>query len=350
LTFERYLQEYEKRWDIDERRQLQLPDYEGRTLYTTWALSYTHLQRHNPNAAKLLELLAFFDNQSIWYELLHGGLTDDAPEWLHEIVADDVRFDSIMTTLAEYCFIEVQTALNTWSMHACVHDWTRASLKTATDTQKYWYAFDCILASINEDDWDYFGHLSYGHLAAHAARLVQYGFRQDDLTYDRLGNAFDIAELLRQQAQLTAAEEMLLLALARSEEMLGFEDELTLDFVNNLGNVYLDLNKLATAEQMLVRALVGKENALGPEHTSTLATAGNLGIVYRIQGRLVEAEQMHSRALAGYEKAWGAKNTHHSTLDSASNLGNLYRHQGRLGEAEQMLLRALDGYEMAFVL
>jgi hypothetical protein len=235
-------------------------------------LSYAHLQRHNPDAAKLLELLAYFDNQSIWYELLRGGLTDDSSEWLHEAMIEDIIFDDIMTTLTKYCFVEVQTALKSWSMHACVHDWTRASFKTNVDAQKYWYAFDSIAKSINADDWYSFGHLSYGRVAAHATRLVQDGFRQDgfrqdDVTYERLENAYKIAELLREQAQLTAAEEMLLLALAGSEEMLGFEDELTLNFVNNLGNVYRNLNELATAEQMLVRALVGKENALGPEHT-----------------------------------------------------------------------------------
>ena len=76
FTFERYLQKYEERWNIDPRRPLQLQEYQDRTLYTTWDLSYTRLESEDPDAAKLLKLLAYFDNQSIWYELLHAGDAD----------------------------------------------------------------------------------------------------------------------------------------------------------------------------------------------------------------------------------------------------------------------------------
>ena len=35
LSFQQYLLEFEKRWDIDPRRPLQLREYQDRTLYTT---------------------------------------------------------------------------------------------------------------------------------------------------------------------------------------------------------------------------------------------------------------------------------------------------------------------------
>jgi hypothetical protein len=82
FAFERYLQEYEKRWDINPQRPLRLQEYQGRTLYTTWGLSHKRLESDETEAAKILKLLAYFENQSIWYELLRGGLTDDLPEWM----------------------------------------------------------------------------------------------------------------------------------------------------------------------------------------------------------------------------------------------------------------------------
>ena len=65
FTFERYLQEYEARWNIDPHRPTKLQEYRDRTLNTTWDLLYTHLTTEYPDAAKLLIVLAYFDNQKL---------------------------------------------------------------------------------------------------------------------------------------------------------------------------------------------------------------------------------------------------------------------------------------------
>ena len=197
---------------------MHLQGYQDRTHYTTWGLSYTRLENEDPEAAKLLRLLAYFDNQSVWYELLHAGLNDKSPLWLHKVIAHAVNFDSTMRTLIDYCFVEVQAALRSWSMHSCVHDWTLATLNQVIDVQQYWYAFDCVAASIDEDDWDLFGHILYTRLAAHATRPVHHRFYRNGLTYHiddtRLDHASCIAQLLRQQIRLAAAEQMYLRELA----------------------------------------------------------------------------------------------------------------------------------------
>lgn len=74
FTFERYLKEYEERWGIDPRRQLSLQEYQDRTLYTTWDLSYARLQGEDADAARLLGLLAYFSHRRFWYELFQAGL------------------------------------------------------------------------------------------------------------------------------------------------------------------------------------------------------------------------------------------------------------------------------------
>ena len=68
--------------------------------------------------------------------------------------------------------------MQSWSMHTCVHDWTLAVLNKDIDVQQYWYAFDCVGASINEDEWDSLGHIIYARLAAHATRLVHDRFHR----------------------------------------------------------------------------------------------------------------------------------------------------------------------------
>jgi len=149
-TFERYLEEYEKRWNVSPRRPLQLREYQDRTLYTTWDLSYRRLREEDTDAARLLKLLAYFDNQRIWFDLMHAGITDGCPEWLVAIAGDASDFESIMMMLTDYCFVEPQLATQSYSLHACVHDWTLAALNQHVELWSYWYALDCIHQSDND--------------------------------------------------------------------------------------------------------------------------------------------------------------------------------------------------------
>jgi hypothetical protein len=48
---------------------------------------------------------------------------------------------------------------------------------------------------------------------------------------------------------------------------------------------------------MYIRALQGKEEALGLEYILTLDTINNLGNLYKNQGKLAEAEKIYIRAL-----------------------------------------------------
>lgn len=75
------------------------------------------------------------------------------------------------------------------------------------------------------DNPDFFSHLSYSQLTAHAVWLTQQPFYQNDRIYnivtDRLAKALHIGRLLQQQAQLVAAEHMYLQTLIGYEKALG---------------------------------------------------------------------------------------------------------------------------------
>ena len=307
VSFKRYLDKYEKLWDIIPQRPTNLPEYEARTLYTTWGLSFTRLEQEDPNAAQLLTLLAYFDNESIWYELLHAGMSEVSAGWFTAVVADDLAFASAMGRLVEYCFVEGHTTTESYSMHACVHDWTLHGLNRDIDVANYWFAFDCVAGSIGDEDWGSLSLLKFQRLAAHAARLIHDRFRgvwNLESTFDqRINGAFNIAGMLKQQIRYNSAKKIYERALQGYEKALGAEHTSTLDTVNNLGLLYADQGKLDEAEKMYQRALQGYEKALGAEHTSTLNTVNNLGLLYKDQGKLDEAEKMYERALQGNEKA-----------------------------------------------
>ncbi|KAK5080194.1 hypothetical protein LTR05_008761 [Lithohypha guttulata] len=347
LTFHEYLEAYEQRFNIHPRRPVNLEEYTDRTLHTTWNLTYHRLECDDPLAAKVLKLLAYFDNQEIWFDLLRVGIEDESPNWLREVAADQIDFESIMGTLVDYCLVEAQPRTRSYGMHNCVHDWTLAQLNQPRSEPLFWYVVQCVTGSVDEDEWESLAQLRYARLTRHALRCASPRFtpltHSDEISPDHLAQVVNLAEILSQQIQYSAAEQMYVRALAGYEKALGAEHTSTLDTVNNLGSLYRDQGKLDEAEQMYVRALAGYEKALGAEHTSTLHTVNNLGSLYHDQGKLDEAEQMYLRALAGTEKALGPDHT--STLHTVHNLGLLRERQTRLAEAKPLYQRALAGYQ-----
>ena len=159
-----------------------------------------------------------------------------------------------MRTLTDYCFLEVRTTQPIMEYaHLCARlDISRA--EQDVDAQQYWYAFDCVAASIDEDDWDSLGQLNYARLAAHATRLVQEPLPpkqlKDDIVSHRLNKAFILRNCFTASAACSSREDVLL-------------------------------------------TLAGKEKALGPDHTSTLNTVNNLGLLYVTKASWIEAEKMY---------------------------------------------------------
>lgn len=322
---------------------MQLNEYEDRTLYTTWNLSYSRLQTEDPKAADFLKLLAYFDNQEFWYELFHAGLSEHQPMWLQSSLAEQASFESVMRTLIEYGLVEIRFNSCSYSMHNCVHDWTLVQLNQEVSRKTYWYAFDCVVASIDRRDRQIFGYITYARVSRHAVRLTHHWFQGCDEAEnglsERLEEAVDIVGMLRAQAQFYAAHLMCQRVLAGKEKVYGPEHVSTLRTVGDLGRLYRTQEKLKEAEQMHIRALSGSEKLSGPDHPMTLDIMNSLGLLYRDQDKMEEAEQMFMRSIAGYERALGPD--HVGTCKALNNLGGIYYAQGNLDETEQMFTRAL---------
>jgi len=318
-------------------------------LYSTWQLSFDHVEQQNALSAKLLRLWAYFDNQDLWFELLqHCDSTH--PDWIRELVRDELSFHNAVRVLSNHGLVEVDKSSleriesGGYSIHGCVHSWTIHVLNREWDHDLARIAVEFIGLHIPEEQairpW-----LTQRRLLQHAARcsyIVLNGLFIDngiEWAY------FNLGLLYSSQGKLAEAEQMYQRALQGEEETLGPEHISTLKTVNSLGNLYTAQGKHAKAEQMCQRALQSYEKALGPEHISTLDIVNNLGLLYSKQGKLAKAEQMYQRALQGKEKTLGPE--HISTLKIVNNLGNLYTEQGKLAEAERIYQRALQGKEKA---
>ncbi|KAH8652837.1 hypothetical protein BGZ61DRAFT_511124 [Ilyonectria robusta] len=348
MTCTEYLQLYHESWSLLHKDAPQLPSYD-QTLYSTWGISYRHIERQSPIAAMLLRQWACFSNEDLWYELLKdGGL--DGPGWLAEMTNDKLEFHRVMRILCSHGLVEAdppstaqQAESRGYSVHGCVHSWMIHVLNREFDEDMVQTAIRCVASHIPEQDQREFW-VTQRRLLAHADRCLE-TMRGVALEYEAEVALGSLGNLYAEQGRLQDAEAMYRRALDGKEKALGPDHTSTLDTVNNLGLLYNDQGRLQDAEAMYWRALDSKEKVLGLDHTSTLDTVHNLGLLYNSQGRLQDAEAMYQRALDGYEKALGPDHT--STLDTVNNLGLLYNDQGQLQDAEAMYWRALDGYEKA---
>ncbi|GKT51713.1 nephrocystin-3 [Colletotrichum spaethianum] len=347
-TCAEYLQLYDESWLRLQRESPQLLDYD-QALYSTWGVSFNHIQQQSRGAAMLLRLWAYFDNEDLWFELLQEAGAK-GPDWLQDITEDKFNFNATIRVLCEHGLVEAdpptkETGIDSrgYSVHGCVHAWMIHVLNTGVDEEMSWTAMRCVASHVpGNEQKEYW--MVQRRLLQHADRCINRtttdtGEDEDAWVFHGLGN------LYKDQGRLKEAEAMYERALQGTEKAWGPEHTSTLSTVNNLGLLYKSQGRLKEAEAMYERALQGKEKAWGPEHTSILSTVNNLGLLYADQGRLKEAEAMYERALQGTEKAWGPEHT--STLSTVNNLGLLYKSQGRLKEAEAMYERALQGKEKA---
>ena len=68
-SFDEYFELYNHSWNDLGQYGGGPVDYEERTLYSTWNVSFQQIQNQDPAAAELLKLMAYLDNQDLWYGL-----------------------------------------------------------------------------------------------------------------------------------------------------------------------------------------------------------------------------------------------------------------------------------------
>ena len=307
-SFGEYLQLYNSSWsDLAQYSNAPL-DYEDRTLYSTWNLSFTQIQAQNPAAAEMLRLMAYLDNQDLWYELFQAGAGDTKkyprnrqgrkgwwvvistflrltqfqpvredlhqPLWWSEVVKSKARFNRVMSRLHDYSLVEIRAG--SYSLHTCVHDWTLEYLNRSFNDALCGLAIHCIAQSVK---WD----TEAKHWVVNR-RLLQHVQRLKHTRITRCigwssvdpADLYRVAHLYSQLDMNIEAEEMYVRALRGYEKVWGAEHTSTLETVNNLGNLYADQGKMAEAEEMYVRALRGYEKAMGEDHPGTRLIARNL--------------------------------------------------------------------------
>ena len=346
---------------------ISLRDYPGRSVWTTWIISYNAILARNKYVAHLLVLWSFLGRSDLWYGMFEeatirkASISQTLSKWLGNIASERLSFANAMTLLRSYSLIEGSDHSDGYAMHTVVHRWAYLCQGLRHQSDIGMLALAIVGNAVpqeTERDYAQLQQRLLPHvqvccvLVLNEQVTIKKSADYDDVAplitdqvqkEDILDATHNLGNLYRNQGKFDEAGKMYVQALQGKEEALGAKHASTLQTVNNLGLLYWNQGKLEEAEKVLLRALQGTEEALGAKYTLTLGTVNNLGILYRDQGKLSEAEKMYMRALQDKEETLGLKHT--STLSTVSNLGVLYKDQGKLLEAERMLLRALQGFE-----
>ncbi len=349
-----YMKLYEKTWGelMTQQHEFALQEATASSILTTWTVSFNELQKKSQDAANLLILWAFLDNQDIWYELftpaLDWDLTEELPlpDWFSRCVGNQFEFKRCTRFLIRYSFVTADVESLSFSVHSVLHRWCfHNSDKRQKDMA--WLAIMVVASAAPiESVVDY--TLLQRRLLPHSNlvyRLLQQNILEnlsEELELPLINACHEFGDLYSDQGKMAEAEAMYLRALAGCEKAWGPNHTSTLYTVNNLGALYKQQGKMAEAEAMYLRALAGKEKAWGPDHTSTLDTVNNLGTLYSDQDKMAEAEAMYLRALAGKEKAWGPD--HKSTLDTCYNLADLFERKSMFQDAAKHFEFVAQGY------
>jgi tetratricopeptide (TPR) repeat protein len=302
-----------------------------RTVARVWDIALSAIEARNPNAARLLNILAWYAPEGIPRALI-------APD------EDRAGVDEAISLLASYSMIDLTA--ETVNIHRLVQSILvsrQAALQgTERDEQEGRTLALCWLVSVVPEDpqSDIAGWSLWRNLIPHIDAIAQ---RAEQGLLGSLLSAASIF-LLTQGAYLHALE-YAERSLRIYEAARGPTDPDVAAALGNLASVYKELGHADRALPLQERALMIAEMTLGRDHPEIAPRLGNLALVYKELGRMREALSLETRALAIVESALGSD--HPKVATASGNLATTYRKLGYLGAALFLWKRSLRISEMA---
>ncbi|KAK0609054.1 Nephrocystin-3, partial [Lasiodiplodia hormozganensis] len=256
MSVNKYIEYYNSKWDslISKQDRFPLQEYSNRELLTTWTISYEQAERESKQAAGLLKLWSFLNNNDLWYGLVAAAseLVSETPipDWLLKISNDELEFDHALGILSAYSLVD-GTEDSSYSMHSVLHLWSSQLIKEHERAGILTISAGIVASNVPTEDEAQFWEKG--------RRLLQHGVS--------------------------------LLQKSRGASDISVEPWM----LHSLGFLFYNHQSMDYAEEMYQRALAGREKALGPDHRSTLQTVNNLGLLYKNQDKLDKAEEMYQR-------------------------------------------------------
>ncbi|KAF2135121.1 uncharacterized protein K452DRAFT_261056, partial [Aplosporella prunicola CBS 121167] len=234
MTATQYLKHYEDTWTelMENHEKFSVPEYQSRTVLTTWKLSYNQVKDKNDEAAGLLKLWSVLDPSNLWFELIEAvqqiHKENNIPIWLQTLAKKRLRYDTAMGILTQYCLARKIEGVDGHSMHPVLHTWCFTLAEREERECLKWVAACIVAAVVPKDDHP------------DAWKIQRRIYPHGNWVYQGIQDAQELV------------------------------NDVKADVYFDMGLLFSYHSKLQKAEQMYRRALDGREKALGPGHTSTL--------------------------------------------------------------------------------
>jgi tetratricopeptide (TPR) repeat protein len=377
-----FLRRYnETRLLFDKRGHKGLRDYKD-SVATMLSLSFKQVEERNPDASKLLRLLAFLDPDGILSEFLEAGKAGVDPQ-LQGLLPDSARFDEALSELERFSLIKrqvdgggfkitvhrlVQAVVRNEMPPESLADTTTSVIGLCDSAFPHWNTLGAIDNEILFRCRSYqtqvifpLSVLSLTDSLLLANTLVRFGvFLEAEGKYpeakEHLTRAVtmykkergtEYRDTFRAKAHLARTLErgepekalsLLEPILQSSSTMLGEEDLDVLYVMQRLAGAYFGCWDLGQAVPLYERVLDVRIKVQGAHHRDTLVSTGNLAAAYNGQGRHEEAAALFEKVMEETISSIGE-----NQVDSwfpISNLAVVYRNQGKMDEAIELYVRA----------
>ncbi|KAF7328577.1 FabD/lysophospholipase-like protein [Mycena venus] len=299
-----YLRLYrQNRKQLLGKKPAQSHDGYGRTVHTTWQMSFDNLSEL---AQTFLQLCSFLHNQGISEKIFSQAsvyeFSANSPskeelqkpvEFLSQYLGpfgdwDSLRFTEVTSQLQAYSLIEFNTVTGLFSIHPLVHSWSQSTL---TDPEMYHYSMVAIVGMAITAISPKTDMQLVRQLVPHIDALRK---GQTPMTPD-----FNLqySSIYYYAGRYNKSVELESIYLEKLRGWLGEDHSHTLKVMGNLASTYSLMGQFKRAEELAAVVLKKKQDILGETHLDTLHAMGNLAWIYRKIGRLNKAEELEDVAL-----------------------------------------------------
>lgn len=340
-----YLRLHQARSDGHQRRNWRSSRINDvKTSHTAVSIEITleEVEARHYEAYQLLEILAFFDNRHVCYEIFRAARSAP-PTIIRETVSSHAAFDNALAPLQRFGIVEVTN----WYYHVQpqIHSWVLRRCMKSSPTQALSfskYASRCIVDAFESTNRTFTWYQCLIHHAEHLTALKIFDFWLNNSLEDEIFACIEgLARVLTGFGRDHRVEQMFQKILGHQQKRLGLAHPATCKTMWQLGRQHADRKEYMQADALLNSALAGFEQVPGYEEYVTWSLI-DLAKVYRHQRIFVESEKMLRLARHGLFNVAERFRNPRQVLEINVELGKLYREQGRLEEAERMLRQAVS--------
>ena len=348
------------------------------SIFTTWQISFDRIREIRPSAVHILSLMSFCDRQGIPASLLRGqngetkrkqesderprqGNADDRDSAVFRWVESDGNsegdsnddsdgndssddedndgFKDDIITLRNFSFVSTNRDGKTFEMHRLVQLATLEWLK-AHRQQDYWRHRFLKRLCERLPTGEYENWAECRALFPHAKSAAAVAPKKKESLQDWATVLYKAAWYAWRIGNGAEAEKFAIQAMGARMEVLGQEQEETLDAVAMVALVHTLRGRWKEAEKLEVQVMETSKTKLGADHPDTLSSMANLASTYWNQGRWEEGEKLEVQVMETRKTKLGPD--HPSTLTIMANLASTYRNQGRWEEAEKLFIQVIE--------